>query len=416
MNSMKKVLIFSDCYIYGGSEKLMTFLLKNEILNNDFNIFFAYRKYKEYEIGLKNDALLDRKSNYPLSLLSNETLFHKINCLVIVKPLKILLKLPFLFLQKIQFYSIWNLFVFIILLRKVKPEIIHVNNGGYPGAKSCNILVLANYVALNSKIIYQVNNQAQKNTSFFSYHFDMFIQKNVSYFINASLKAKQQLIDGRRFEAEKILVTNNCVPLVKLKRNRTEICRDLKIPVNSFLITQVGFLTERKGQKYLIEAFKNLLKKNVVSQDKSYLIVIGNGEDESLLRTYISEIGMEDNVFLLGYRNDSEDFIAASDLFVLPSIRDEDMPLVLLTALGYGKPIIATDFAGISQVIESGKNGILINNDIKTLVSELANGIEEIYNSGALKKLFSDNAKLSYTDYTPEKYGLKLKDIYNSLT
>lgn len=415
MTNKKNILVFSDCYIYGGSEKLMSFLLTNEILVENFTLSFAYRKYKEYEIGLKNDDLFDRKGNYALFLLSNETLFHKINCLILNRYFKLLLKLPFLILQKIQLYSIWNLFVFIVALRKIKPQIIHINNGGYPGAKSSNILILANYLCLKSKIIYQVNNQAQKNTNSLTYLFDMFIQKNVNYFLNASLQAKQQLIEGRGFDAGKIVVTNNCVPLVKLKRNRTEICKDLNIPIDSFLITQVGFLTERKGQKYLIEAFKTIFEKKVISHSKFFLLLLGNGEDEAFLRSFIIENGMENNVLLLGYRNDSEDFIDAADVFVLPSIKDEDMPLVLLTALGFGKPIIATDLAGISQVIKSEKNGLLINNDLKTITRELANRIEEIYNSADLRNELSKNAKSSYVDFTPEKYGLKLKNIYNSL-
>jgi len=62
-----KILIFSDCYIYGGSEKLMAFLLKNEILNENFIFLYGYRKYKGYEIGLKNEGLLGRNGNTKLA-------------------------------------------------------------------------------------------------------------------------------------------------------------------------------------------------------------------------------------------------------------------------------------------------------------------------------------------------------------
>ena len=79
----QKILIFSDCYIYGGSEKLMAFLLKNEILNKSFIFLYGYRKHKGYEIGLENEGLLGRNGNFPLVLLSNETLYHQINSLSI---------------------------------------------------------------------------------------------------------------------------------------------------------------------------------------------------------------------------------------------------------------------------------------------------------------------------------------------
>jgi glycosyltransferase involved in cell wall biosynthesis len=409
---IKKILVFSDCYLYGGSEKLMGFLLKNEIIGAHFSLLFAYRKHKDYENGLRNDNLLDRDKNYPLILLSNETLFHKINDLGLPKFFRALTKVPFYFLEKFRVYSIWNLIAFVFLLIKTKPDVIHINNGGYPGAKSCSILVLANYLTNKTKIIYQVNNQAQKSENFISSFFDKFVDKNVSYFINASLKAKEQLVVQRKFHKDKILVIDNCVPLVKLKRERSEICQELKIPEDSFIITQVGFLSERKGQKFLIEAVKSLLNQHSELQSKLFLLLVGNGENEAVLQNLIHESALEKNVFLLGYRNDSEDFIAAADIFVLPSISNEDMPLVLLTALGQGKPIIATDFAGISQVIQSGKNGILINNNLDTLVDDLVSQIYTMYSDANLRKELSSQAKISYRKYTPENYGLRLKEIY----
>ncbi|CAM4083068.1 glycosyltransferase [Flavobacterium sinopsychrotolerans] len=411
----KKIFVFSDCYIYGGSEKLIGFLLKNEIITDNYTLLFAYRKHKDYEIGLQNDGLLNRSSNYPLVLLSNETLFHKINDLTMPKFFKSLFKVPFYIFEKVNLYSIWNLMIFIFILSKTKPSLIHINNGGYPGAKSCNILVLANYLTFRTKIIYQVNNQAQKSKNLFAYYFDRFVDKSVSYFINASLKAKEQLVVQRKFDGEKILVIDNCVPLVKLKRSRSQICEELKIPDNSFIITQVGFLSERKGQRYLINAVRSLINQHPLLQDKLILLLIGNGENADLLQNLINESGVNKNVFLLGYRNDSDDFIAACDVFVLPSISDEDMPLVLLTALGQGKPIIATDFAGISQVIQSGKNGILIKNNLKTLVEDLVIQIYTMYCNEILRNKLSANAQLSYRKYTPENYGLKLKAIYESV-
>jgi glycosyltransferase involved in cell wall biosynthesis len=411
----KKILVFSDCYIYGGSEKLMGFLLKNEIISDEFTLLFAYRKHKDYELGLLNDGLLDRKNNFPLLLLSNETLFHKINDLVLPKFFRSIFKVPLIILEKVKVYSIWNLLIFVLLLIKTKPGLLHINNGGYPGAKSCNVLVVANYLTIKAKIVYQVNNQAQRNENWFSQIIDRFVHKNVSYFINASLKAKEQLVIQRKFDSDKILVVDNCVPLAKLKRSRSQICDELKIPESSFVITQVGFLSERKGQRYLIEAVKFLLEHYSILQDKLFLLLVGNGENEDLLRNLVNEFGLNKNVFLLGYRNDSDDFIAAADVFVLPSISNEDMPLVLLTALGHGKPIIATDLAGISQVLQSGKNGILIKNNLDTLVNDLVLQIYTIYNDEHLRKELSANAKLSYGRYTPENYGLRLKEIYESV-
>ncbi|WP_084110986.1 glycosyltransferase [Chryseobacterium taiwanense] len=411
----QKILIFSDCYIYGGSEKLMAFLLKNEILNENFILQYSYRKHKEYDTGLDNENLLNREGNYPLILLANDTLFHQINQLSIPLLLKKLLKVPFFLVEKLGIYFIWNLLGLMNLLVKTKPDLIHINNGGYPAAKTCNVLVVANFLTGKAKVVYQVNNQARECKGYFERIYDKFINKNVNCFINASHKAKQQLVEKRNFNSNKIMVVNNCVPLPKVKLNREQIFEELNIPPDSFLIVEVAFLSERKGQRYLIDALSALYKKQLLSKEKVFCAFVGNGEQENFLKNYIKDLGLSSNVFILGYKKNSEDYISASDLFVLPSIRDEDMPLVLLSALGYGKPIIATDFAGISQAIEPNSNGILIQNDLETFTDNLANEIYRLYNDEDLRIVLGINAKKSYINYSPEMYGLKLKQIYEQI-
>ena len=410
-----KILIFSDCYIYGGSERLMTFLLKNEILNKDNILLFGYRKHKDYQEGLKNEGILKRKNSYPLRLLSNETLYLKINDILKNTFFRKIIKIPFYLIEKVGVYFIWNLIVMMYFLMKTKPEIIHINNGGYPAAKSCNTMVVANYLTIKSKIVYQVNNQAKERNGFLEKFYDEFVNKNVNFFINASYKAKEQLVKKRNFDSQKILVVNNCVPLPEVKLDKSEIYKSLNISEDSFLIVEVAFLSERKGQKYLIDALSQLFHKQLLSKENVYCAFIGNGEDEGFLKKYINDLDLASNVFLLGYRNNSEDFIVASDLFVLPSIKDEDMPLVILSALGYGKPIIATDFAGISQVIDSNVNGVLIDNDLDVFTDNLSTEILRLFKDKDLRNQMGVNAKKTYVDYSPESYGKELEKIYKQV-
>ncbi len=416
MIKRKKILVFTDCYIYGGSERLMSFLLSNNTLKENYEMKLAYRKFAAYEEGMRNDYIGTPTSDLlPQVLLSNESFFFRINCMTMPKIMKVIVKLPFFVFQKLQIYAIFNLIVFSILLRKQKPEILHINNGGYPGAKSCNVLVLANYLTIKAKVVYQVNNQAQSQKNYFEKVLDRIINKKVDFFVNASQRAKDQLVQKRNFDPSKILLVNNCVPLPKEKQTREEILKELNIPLNSFLIVEVAFLSERKGQKYLIDALADLYEREQIAKNKVYCAFVGNGEDEEFLKKYIDELGLKSNIFLLGYRNNSEDFISACDLFVLPSIRDEDMPLVLLSALGYGQTIIATDFAGIAQVIQNNSNGILIENDLKTFTTNLSKEVLRLLNNKDLRVKLGMNAQKSYMDFSPENYGLKLLNIYKQV-
>jgi glycosyltransferase involved in cell wall biosynthesis len=99
----------------------------------------------------------------------------------------------------------------------------------------------------------------------------------------------------------------------------------------------------------------------------------------------------------------------------LPSIKDEDMPLVLLSALGYGKSIIATDFAGISQVIRTNENGVLIKNDLDSFTCNLSSEVYRLYKDEDLRRTLAGNAKKAYVNYSPEMYGQKLKNIYERI-
>lgn len=411
---MDKVLVFSDCYIYGGSERLMSFLMNNNILNEKFDLTFAYRYSKDYNKGLKNDFKnIPQAKIIALRLLSNETLFHAINCLNYPGIIKKLLKVPFYVLQKLGVYAIWNLFIFAKLLRSFSPSVIHINNGGYPAAKSCNVFVLANYLFGDAKIIYQVNNQAQRSKVFENV-IDRFINKRVSFFITASYLAKEKLIELRGFESDRVQVINNCVIPVAPVLSKAEICADLNLPQDSFIITQVAFLTERKGQAKLINAIDLLFKSHPALRDKIYVLFIGNGEDERILKNMVVQMDLASNLLFLGFKENSQDYIGAADIFALPSISNEDMPLVLLSALYLGKPIIASNFAGIKQAIENNVNGLLI--DLETdFVEHLSSAILKLYQDDKLKDGLAAKAKESFLAFTPQQYGLNLSDIYYSV-
>lgn len=415
INHKIKVLVFTDCYIYGGSERLMSFLMNNKNLQDKFDLKLSYRTYKDYERGMFKDYKdLPKSIILPQKLLSNESLFYQINCLKLSKVIKLIIKLPFFLVQKSQIYSIWNLMVFYFLLKKERPDILHINNGGYPGAKSCNLLVLANKLFCNGKVIYQVNNQAttSKKVDLFT---DQFICKNVNVFLTASNLAKQMLIKNRQFPEEKIKIINNCIIPGLKDKNREEICKELSLSTESFIIVQVGFLTERKGQRMLILAVDLLLKRHPELKTKISALFIGNGEDEIKLKLLVDELGLKKNINFLGYKSNSHDYINACDLFVLPSISNEDMPLVLLTALELGKPIIASNFAGISQVITSEVNGMLIDINNVSFHQKLYEIMYKLYVDSSLRTLLGLNAKKSFIEYSPEKYGQNIENLYHKL-
>lgn len=118
------------------------------------------------------------------------------------------------------------------------------------------------------------------------------------------------------------------------------------------VITCVAELHKRKGQKYLIEAFKKLQ----VNIPTLHLFLVGTGPDEKDLK---KKYGNLNNLHFLGWRQDIPQILKASDLFVLPSLR-EAFGLVLLEAMASGVIAVATDNGGTTDIIEDGKSGYLV--------------------------------------------------------
>ena len=122
------------------------------------------------------------------------------------------------------------------------------------------------------------------------------------------------------------------------------------------VILCVGRLVAAKGQAVLLEASGVLMKAGVVHQ----LRIVGTGPDEQKLRNRVesqgwSHVTMTGAMGQDGVRNE----YVEADLFVLASFA-EGVPVVLMEAMACGVPVISTRIAGIPELVEDGKNGILV--------------------------------------------------------
>lgn len=111
-------------------------------------------------------------------------------------------------------------------------------------------------------------------------------------------------------------------------------------------------LVPQKGVKYLVKAMAGV--------KDAMLVVLGRGILKNELEEMARKRGV-DTLFITEYITEASlvDLYAAADVFVLPSLF-EPMPLVLLEAMACGKPIVATAVGGIPELIEDGKNGLLV--------------------------------------------------------
>lgn len=131
-----------------------------------------------------------------------------------------------------------------------------------------------------------------------------------------------------------------------------------KRPAGEFIITPgASRVTERKGLKYLIEAVAQLVPRYTELRLK----VMGDGSARPGLEAVVKEKGLDEKVVFLGLipREQTAPYYQEASLFVLPSL-NEGMSNAMLEALASGLPIVATPTGGTAELVEEGKNGIVV--------------------------------------------------------
>ncbi len=119
----------------------------------------------------------------------------------------------------------------------------------------------------------------------------------------------------------------------------------------------VGRLAAVKGLPVLFEALKAV----IAQRPDTYLTLIGDGPDRAMLEVEARAMDLSDHVTFAGYKSQSEvaEVLQQVDALVLPSFA-EGVPVVLMEAMAAGLPVVATQIAGIPELVEQGESGILV--------------------------------------------------------
>jgi len=142
------------------------------------------------------------------------------------------------------------------------------------------------------------------------------------------------------------------------------------------VIFTMGRLTTQKGFDILIEAFA-LLREKIPAR----LIILGEGEDRSMLQGLIEKLALHDDVDLAGFYTNPFSFMGKSDLFVLSS-RYEGFGNVIIEALGCGLPVVATNSGSAYEILGDQKWGSIVSNkNSKEMAGALAEMLERPYPS-----------------------------------
>lgn len=152
------------------------------------------------------------------------------------------------------------------------------------------------------------------------------------------------------------------------------------------VVGTVANFYKTKGLKYLVEAAKIINADQEMKE--AVFVIIGDGTEREKLELQIKESGIKNKVFLTGKLPDARKYLAAFDIFVLPSVK-EGFSWALLEAMAAKLPVVATNVGAAPEIIEDGKNGFLVEPRKPEL---LAQKIKELTDDEHLRREFGIQA------------------------
>lgn len=159
----------------------------------------------------------------------------------------------------------------------------------------------------------------------------------------------------------------------------------------------VGRLIERKGVRHLVRAL-GIVRQSIPAR----LVVIGDGPERSRLELLAREIGVASHVEFRGRVSDDElrRAYATADVFVLPSVLDarqdtEGLGVVLLEAMNYAVPVIASEIGGITDIVQHERTGLLVppGNEVA-----LGSALSRVLGDAALARRLGDAGRQHVRD------------------
>lgn len=264
---------------------------------------------------------------------------------------------------------------------KFKIKTIYTAHGFhfYKGAPIINWLVyypIEKFLSKFTDILITINKEDYKRAK-------TFYAKNIEY------------VPGVGIDVKKIQ---------SVKVDKEQKRKELGISMKDTVLLSVGELNNNKNHIIPIKALAEIKNKNI------FYLIAGNGPLKNYLQKEIKKLRLENQVKLLGYRDDIYELDNISDIFIFPSKR-EGLGLASLEAMASGLPIVASEIHGIKDYTQNEVTGYCIK---KINVKGFKEGIEKLIENKKLRlKIGKQNIKIA------EKYDIEnikkiMRNIYQN--
>jgi glycosyltransferase involved in cell wall biosynthesis len=289
-----------------------------------------------------------------------------------------------------------------LILRKIKPEVIHSHGTWY-----CLLPGMVYKKLYGCRMIFTFHTEPVKDLPIIFKAFLTYLLFQCDYvtFVSKALKEKLEKVWRLRFG--KTVITYPGVRTGEVSENDIKNFRfRFHIEKHSPILLALGLTAlsyKAEGAKILMRAIKKLKDKypNIV------LILTREGTYSKELKRFAKDENLLDHVVFTGNLDNPFVPLSICDIYTHIILGEGGVSLALLEAMG--KPIIATRIGGIPEAIEDGENGILVEPD----ADQISERIEYLLENKEIAEKLGRNAKRkAEEDFTWENSALKFMQIY----
>ncbi len=236
--------------------------------------------------------------------------------------------------------------------RRLDPQAVWVNNGGYSGGDLCRIASLAASRIRQCKSIHLIHSMAQPSRPLLrwpEYLFDRLLDRATAM-ATVSTAAADSLRSNRAFRQTPLVIYNG------LHDRQSTVAP----PVGPVLrLLQVGYFDRNKNHALSVRALGILKRAGIVNV---HLTLIGKEAEPGCLdalRALIDAEGVDKQITFAGFVADVDVWYDNSDAVVLTS-QIEGMPMCILEAMRAGRTVVATPAGGVPEIVQHQQTGWIL--------------------------------------------------------
>jgi len=265
------------------------------------------------------------------------------------------------------------------ICREKDIDIIHTH---YP--RENYVAVLSRLFRKKTRVIYTCH--LTLKTGFMWKITNKLITPHDAKIISVCNNGKELLVENG-VNPDKIDVIFNGIIYKDTSDTPSTIREELSIDEDTFVISTLARYHMAKGLPYFVRAIACLDK---IIKRKYVVLIAGDGELFYEIKKQIEEAGLQDKILQLGFRNDAENILKGSDIFINSAKCYEALSFAILEALEKGLPVVATNVGGNGDIINENTDcGFIVEYDNDM---QMAEAIEKLSADKALCERFSQNA------------------------